>query len=120
MNPDAEFDSTVLRHAGVTLDEAVLHFDRAANRVHDAAELDDRAVAGALDGPAVMRSDGGIDQIAAETAKAREGSVLVGAGKPAVPDDVGHQDRGQFAGFAHRAPLGVATLAQMPAPVCMF
>ena len=82
------------RHAGVALDEAVLHFDRAAHRVDDAAELDDRAVAGALDGPTVMRSDGGIDQIAAETAKAREGSVLVGAGKPAVPDDVGHQDRG--------------------------
>ena len=41
-----------------------------------------------------MRSDGGIDQIAAKTAKAREGSVFVGAGKPAVPDDVGHQDRG--------------------------
>ena len=62
----------------------------------------------------MMRSDGGIDQIAAETAKAREGSVLVGAGKPAVADDVGHQDRHEFAGFADRAPLGVATLAQIP------
>ena len=37
------------------------------------------AVAGALDGPTVMRSDGRVDQIAAETAKAHEGSVLVGA-----------------------------------------
>ncbi len=90
MNPDAEFDPPVLRHAGVTLDEAVLHLDRAAHRIDRAAELDDRAVAGALDHPTVMRSDGGIDQVAAETAKAREGSVFVGAGKPAVPDDVGH------------------------------
>ena len=120
MDADAKLDASVRRHAGVALDQAVLHFDRAAHRIDDAPELDNRAVAGALDGPAVMGGDGGIDQIAAETAKAREGSVLVGAGKPAVPDDVGHQDRGQFAGFAHRAPLGVATLAQMPAPVCMF
>ncbi len=94
MDPDAELDAPVLQHPGVALDEAVLHFDRAAHGVDNAAELDDRAVAGALDCPTVMRSDGGIDQIAAETAKAREGSVLVGAGKPAVPDDVGHQDRG--------------------------
>ena len=42
-------------------------------------------------------------QIAAETAKAREGSVLVGTGKPAVPDDVGHQDRRELSGLAHGA-----------------
>ncbi len=89
MNPDAEFDSAVLRYAGIALDESVLHLDRAADRVDNAAELDDRAVAGALDRPTVTRGDGGIDQIASETAKAREGSVLVGAGNPAVPDDVG-------------------------------
>ena len=94
VNADAELDAPVLRHAGVALDQAVLHLDRAAHRVDHAAELDDRAVAGALDDATVMRGDGGIDQIAAETAKAREGSVLVGAGKPAVADDVGHQDRG--------------------------
>ena len=61
MNADAEFDASVLRHAGVALDEAVLHFDRAADCVDDAAELDDAAVAGALDDPTVMRGDGGID-----------------------------------------------------------
>ncbi len=52
------------------------------------------AVAGALDDAAVMGGDGRIDQVAAESPEAREGSVLVGAGKPAVADDVGHQDRG--------------------------
>ena len=94
VNPDAEFDSPVLRHAGVALDEAVLHFDRAANRVHDAAELDNRAVAGALDDAAVMRGDGGVDEVAAEPPQARKGAILVGAGEPAITDDVGHQDRG--------------------------
>ena len=58
--------SAVLGHAGVALDEAVLNLDRAADRVHCAAELDDRAVAGALDDTAVMGGDGRIDQVAAE------------------------------------------------------
>ena len=49
VNADAEFDSPVLRHAGVAFDEAVLDFDRAADRVHDAAKLDYTAVAGAFD-----------------------------------------------------------------------
>ena len=57
MNADAEFDAPLGRHAGVALDHAVLHFDRAAHRVDDAAELDDAAVAGALDDAPVMRGD---------------------------------------------------------------
>ena len=94
MNADAELDPPVRRHASVAFDEPALHLDRAAHRVDRTAELDDPAVAGALDGPTVMRSDGRIDQVAAQTTKAREGSVLVRASEPAVADDVGHQDRG--------------------------
>ena len=45
VNADAEFDAPLRRQAGVALDEAVLHFDRAAHRVDNAAELDDGAVA---------------------------------------------------------------------------
>ena len=71
------------RHAGVAFDHGVLHLDRAAHRVDDAAELDDAAVAGALDDAAVMSGDGGVDQIAAQRAEAREDAVLVRAGKPA-------------------------------------
>ena len=88
MNPDAEFDSAVLRHAGVALDEAVLNFDRAADRVHDAAKLDDAAVAGAFDDAAVMSGDGRIDEIAAEPPEARKGPILVGASEPAITDDI--------------------------------
>ena len=44
--------------ASVALDHAVLNLDRAAHRVDDAAELDDAAVAGALDDAAVMDGDG--------------------------------------------------------------
>ena len=120
MNADAKFDAPLRRHAGIALDEAALHLDRAAHRVDHAAELDDRAVAGALDDPPVMRGDGRVDEVAAKAPQARESAVLVRAGEPAVADHIGDQDCRKFAGLAHRAPLGVATLAQMPAPVCLF
>ena len=41
MNADAEFNAAVLRHAGVALDHAVLHLDRASHGVDDAAEFDE-------------------------------------------------------------------------------
>jgi hypothetical protein len=47
-NADPEDDAAVRGHAGVTLDYGVLHLDRAAHGVDDAAEFDDRSVAGAL------------------------------------------------------------------------
>ena len=43
MNADPEDDAAILGHAGVALDHGVLHFDRAAHGVDDAAELDDRS-----------------------------------------------------------------------------
>ena len=71
MNADAELDAALGRHARVAFDEAVLHLDRAAHRVDHAAELDEAAVAGALDDAPVMGGDGGVDQIAAQPPKAR-------------------------------------------------
>jgi hypothetical protein len=67
MNADAIFNAPLRRHAGVALDEAVLHLDGATHGVDHAAELDDRPVAGALDDAAVMGGDGGIDEIAAQS-----------------------------------------------------
>ena len=120
MNADAEFDAPIRRQASVALDHPALHLDRAAHGVHHAAELDDRAVAGALDDAAVMSGDGGVDDVAAEAPQARERAILVRAGEPAVADHIGDQDCRKFAGLAHRACLRVPTLAQMPAPVCLF
>jgi hypothetical protein len=50
----------------VTLEHAVLHFDGAADCVHDTAKLDEDAIARPLNDAAVMQSDGGVEQIAAE------------------------------------------------------
>ena len=93
-------------HARVALDHGVLHFDRAAHRVDDAAELDDAAVAGALDDAAVMHGDRGIDQIAAQRAQPRQGAIFVRAREPAIADHIRDQNRRNFPGFAHGAPSG--------------
>ena len=100
------------RQAGVALDHAVLHLDRAAHRVDDAAKLDENAVAGALDDAAMMRGDRGINQIAAQRAQPRQRSLLVGSGEPAVADNVGDQDRSDLPRFRHWRRLGdTATLS---------
>ena len=61
VDADTVFDPLFRRHTRVALDHAVLHFDRAAYGVHDAPELDDRAVAGALDDAPIVGGDGRID-----------------------------------------------------------
>ena len=108
VNPDAEVDSPLLRHARIALDEAVLNLDRAADRVDDAAKLDDRAVAGAFDDTAVVGGDGGVDEVAPQTPQARKGPILVGAGEAGISDDVSDQDRRQLPGLAKFAPLRAA------------
>ena len=104
MNADAKLDPTFRRQAGVALDHASLHFDRAAHGVDHAPELDDRAVAGALHNAPVMHRDDGVDEIAAERPQARKDTILVRACEPAVSDDVRDQDRRELSGLAHCAP----------------
>src|ERR1700733_2685100 len=72
MNADAKFDALVRRDPCVALDHAGLHLDRAADRVHHAAELDDRAVAGTLNDASAVGGDSRVDQVAAEAAQARK------------------------------------------------
>ena len=103
MNADPKLDALVGRDPCVALDHGMLHFECAAHRVDDAAELDDAAVAGALDDASVMGGDGRVDQIAAEAAQARKCPVFVRAGKPRIADDVGHQDRRELSSLAHGA-----------------
>ena len=103
MDADPKFDALVRRDLSVALDHRPLDFNGAVHCVDDAPELDNCAVAGALDDAAVMHGDGRIDQVAAERPQPRQNPVLVGSGKPRIADHVGHQDRGQFSGLAHGA-----------------
>jgi hypothetical protein len=64
VNADAKLDATFGRQAGIALDKAVLHLDRAAHGVDYTAEFDKNAVPGALDDSPVMHGDCRINQIA--------------------------------------------------------
>ena len=61
MNADAKFDALFEHDARVALNHGVLHFECAAHCVDYAAELDDAAVAGALDDAAMVHRDCGIN-----------------------------------------------------------
>ena len=106
MDADAELDAAFRRQAGVALDHAVLHLDRAAHGVDHAAKLDEASVASALDDAPMMGGDGGIDEIAAEAPQARQGAILVRRGESTVADNVGDQDCSELARFPHGAPSG--------------
>jgi hypothetical protein len=103
VNPDAKLDAFVGRDPCVALDHGMLHFECAAHRVDDAAELDNCAIARALDDSTVVYGDGRIDQVAAQRPQPRQNPVLVGSGKPRIADDIGHQDRRDFPSLAHGA-----------------
>jgi hypothetical protein len=101
MDADAKPGTALGRQASVALDRAVLHFDGAAHGIHHAAKLDEDAIARPLNDPAVMQSDGGVEQIAAERPQPRQRSLLVGSGQPAVSGDIGRQNGREFASFRH-------------------
>ena len=106
MNADSELDAALRRQAGVALDEAVLHLDRAAHRVDHATKLDEAAVPGAFDDAAMMHGDGRIDEVAAQRPESRQNAILVRSREPAVSDDVRDQDRRDLPRFADGAPSG--------------
>ena len=106
MNADAKFYALLGRDTRVALDHGMLHFECAAHRVDDAAELDDAAVASALNDAAMVYGDRGINQIAAQCAQSRQSSIFVRAGKSAIADHIGDQDRRNFPGLAHGALSG--------------
>ena len=106
MDADAEHDPAVRRDAGIAFDHGVLNLDRAAHGVDDAAELDDAAVARALDDAPMVDRDGRIDQIAAQRPESCQDAIFVCPGEPAIADYIRAKDRSDFPGFAHAAPSG--------------
>lgn len=97
---------------GVTLNHGVLNLDGAAYGLDDAAELDDRAVASALDNATVMHGNSRVDQIAAQRSKQRQDAILVRTGESAIPNHIGAKNRSQFPGVDHRSSPPPSGLAQ--------
>ena len=105
MHADAERDALVRRDARIAFDHRALNLESAAQGVDHASKFDDQSVACALDDPAMMDGDCRVDQVAAQRAEARQDPFLVGAGEPAVADNVRRQNRSEFPSLGHpRAP----------------
>ena len=115
VNTDAKLDAALGWQTGVAFDHAALHFDCAAHRVDDTAELDDAAIAGSLDDATVVHGDYGINQIATDRPKPRQRTIFVRAGEPAVADYVRDKESRDFPGLAHRTPM-CGSLNRIPDP----
>ena len=90
----------------VAIDHAGLDRDGAAHGLDRAGEIDQQAVAGALDDTSPVRGDVRLDQFAEMRLEPAQRAFLVVAHEPAVADDVSRQDRGELAFGAlvlHRA-----------------
>ena len=89
------------RNIGVALAHVALDLGGAGDRIHDARELDQHAVAGELDDAPPMLGDLGVDQLLAMRLERRERGGLVDAHEAAVADHIGGQNSGQTAFHAH-------------------
>ena len=71
MDANPKLDAPVGRDPSVAFDHRSLDFNGEVHGVDDTAELDDAAVAGALDDATMMHGDGRIDQVASERPQPR-------------------------------------------------
>jgi hypothetical protein len=78
----AEFDALFRRDAEVTCRHFALHFDRAPDRVDDAAKLDEQSIAGGLNNSATMFLDLRVAELAADRPQLGEGTFFVPAHQP--------------------------------------
>ncbi len=95
IDADAEGDAPFRRDVLVALDHAALHRDGALDRIDDAGELDQRAVAHELDDTTVAGGDLAIDEVIPMGLQRRQGAGLVLLHEAAVADHVGGQYGGK-------------------------
>ena len=58
---DAEQEAAVVRDIGVAVDHTLLHFDGPAHRFDRAGKLNQKAITGGFDDPAVVQGNEGLD-----------------------------------------------------------
>ncbi|MER8530820.1 hypothetical protein [Mesorhizobium sp. M1272] len=88
IDPNTVKDSAVLRFTSVSLCHRPLDFDSALNRLNDARELYEQAVARGLDDIAPMRRDPGPDDLTNMYLQARKRAGFVHLHHPAVAGDI--------------------------------
>ena len=105
IDADAELEPVLRREGGVALAQGPLDVDGAGQRLDDAREVGQHAVARRADDAAVVLGDEPVDDLAAgPQAGVRAGLVVVHLAREA--DRVGAQDRGQLAPVAARHAFG--------------
>jgi hypothetical protein len=88
-----ELDAPLLRHTGVALVHAALNLDSAPDRIHNACELHEHAVARGLNDPSAMFGDLRVDKRLPMSFELGKRALFIGAHKAAIPGDIGRQDR---------------------------
>jgi hypothetical protein len=78
---------------GIAFGQCCLHLGRTSDRVDDAGEFDQEAVAGGLDDAAAMLCDLSVDDFGPECLEPAEGPFLVGFDQARMAGDVGREDR---------------------------
>src|SRR6516162_7528683 len=93
IDADAELDPAVRRQRGVALDHCRLYLGRATQRVDDAGELDQEAIAGGLDDAPLMAGDPRIDDFGAQHLQPGKRRFLGGFDQARIAGDIGREDR---------------------------
>jgi hypothetical protein len=105
MDADAKFDALGGRDARGPLGHVALHCGGAAQRIDDAGELNEQAVAGGLDDAALIVGDARVDQFAPQCPQLRQRPFLIETDEPRIAGDIGGEDRRQASfgpPFGHR------------------
>ena len=89
------------RRAALRFGLLLLHLDRAAQRIDDAGELDQQAVAHCLDQPTAIGGDLRLEDLLQVGLEAGARALLVDLAQTAIADDIGDQDGGEAT--LHRA-----------------
>ena len=91
VDPEAEIDALSGGGAGIALCHAALYLERAADRIHYARELGEKAVARGLDDAPAMLADLGFDELPKMALEPGVGALLVRSHQPGVARHVGGQ-----------------------------
>jgi hypothetical protein len=120
IDPDAEPDAAVLGHAGFAIYHCPLQLGGTADRVHDAREFRQHAIAGILDDAPGMLADLRVDEFAAMRLEPLVGALLVHAHQARVACHISGENRRQPAldplllPGTHRSSLPRVTILPQP------
>ena len=97
VDADTNHDALILGRASLPLSHAALDIDGALDRIDDASELRQNAVAHELEDAAAMLRYLRFNQFKPVGLQPLEGFRFILLDQPAVADDIGGEDGGQFA-----------------------